>query len=88
MDQFVWDEARDAENRSKHGIGFDIVYRLDWERVTIRDDLRFDYGETRSIVVGRIEEKPYYVVIAPRDGTVRVLSARRMHEKEAKRYEI
>ena len=47
-----------------------------------------DYGESRLVVMGRIEKKPYYVVIVPRDGTIRVLSARRMHEKEAHRYGV
>ena len=88
MDGFVWDEAKNAENIRVHGIGLEIVYELDWAQVTIRKDQRFDYGEERTIVVGCIDDKPYYVVIAPRDGTIRVLSARRMHEKEARRYDI
>jgi uncharacterized DUF497 family protein len=88
MDPFVWDEAKDAENRAKHGIGFDIVYEMDWSAATIREDLRFWYGGERFYVLARIDEKPFYIVIVPRDGTVRVLSARRTHEKEAKRYGI
>ena len=88
MDRFVWDEAKNAENRAKHGIGFEIVHRIDWSAATMREDVRFDYGETRHFVVVRMEEKPYYIVIVRRDGTVRVLSARRMHEREAGRYGI
>ena len=33
MDSFVWDEAKNAENRAKHGIGFEIVYEMDWSAV-------------------------------------------------------
>jgi uncharacterized DUF497 family protein len=88
MDRFVWDEAKNAENIAKRGFGLEIVYQLDWSTLVIREDKRFEYGENRLFVVGRIEEKPYYVVIVPRDGTIRVLSARRMHEKEARRYDI
>jgi uncharacterized DUF497 family protein len=88
MDQFVRDEAKNAENRARHGIGFEIVYQIDWNTVIIQDDNRFDYGEKRSLVAGRIDGKPHYIVLSPRDGTVRVLSARRMHEKEARRYGI
>ncbi len=87
MDRFVWDDAKNAENIRIHGISLEIVYQLDWSQVAIRKDKRFDYGEERSFVIGRVNDKPYYVVIAPRDGTIRVLSARRMHEKEARRYE-
>jgi uncharacterized DUF497 family protein len=88
MDPFVWDEAKNAENVALRGIGFEIVYRIDWSAVTIKEDTRFDYGERRFYAVGRVDEKPYYVVLAPRDGTIRVLSARRMHEKEARRHDI
>lgn len=88
MDPFVWDEAKNAENRAKHGIGFEIVHELDWSSVVYEEDDRFDYGETRYFAMGRIEGRPFYVVIVPRDGTIRVLSARRMHEKEARRHGI
>jgi uncharacterized DUF497 family protein len=88
MDQFVWDEAKNAENHAKHGLGFDIVYRLDWSEVVYENDVRFEYGEHRVRAFGRLEGRPYCIVLAPRDGTMRVLSARRMHEKEARRYDI
>jgi uncharacterized DUF497 family protein len=88
MDQFVWDEAKNVENRAKHGIGFEIVHQIDWSTTVIEDDDRFDYGELRSRVFVRLNGKPYCVALAPRDGTIRVLSARRMHEKEALRYGI
>lgn len=87
MDPFVWDEAKNAENIRIRGISFEIVYELDWSTITFREDTRFDYGEMRFFGVGRLDGKPYYVVIVPRDGTIRVLSIRRMHEKEARRYE-
>ncbi len=88
MDRFVWDEAKSEENRRLRGIGFEIVHQLDWDQVIFQDDDRFEYDERRIIVVGRIDERPYFVIVVPRDGTLRVLSARRMHEKEAKRYGI
>lgn len=80
--------AKNAENRAKHGIGFDIVHQIDWPAAVIEEDERFDYGEVRSRVFVRLDGKPYCVVLSPRDGTIRVLSARRMHEKEAFRYGI
>ena len=88
MDPFVWDEAKNAENHAKHGMGFDLVYGMDWSSVAYEDDERFDYGERRVRAFGRKDGSPYCIVLAPRDGTMRVLSVRRMHEKEAKRYGI
>jgi len=56
--------------------------------VTYQDDTRFDYGERHVRAFGRLEGKPYCVVLGPRDGALRVVSVRRMHEKEAKLYDI
>jgi uncharacterized DUF497 family protein len=88
MDPFVWDEAKNAENIALRGFGFEIVYRIEWSKAPMKEDDRFDYGERRYFAVSRVDGKPYYVVLVPRDGTVRVLSARRMHEKEARHYGI
>ena len=85
MDPFVWDEAKSAENLRLRGFGFEIVYEIDWSTVKIWVVVRFAYGERRLLAIARLNARPYYIVLAPRDGTVRVLSARRMHEKEARR---
>lgn len=88
MDPFVWDEAKNAENIRARGISFDLVLQIDWSRTAFEDDLRFDYGERRIRLATRIDGKPYLFALVPRDGTIRVISARRMHEKEAETYDI
>lgn len=88
MDPFVWDEAKSEDNRRLRGFGFDLIRQIDWNEAIFEDDDRFDYGERRVRVVTRIDSKPYLFAIVPRDGTLRVISARRMHEKEAKEYGI
>ena len=88
MNPFVWDDAKNAENLRERGLSFQLVYEVDWQSVVYEEDSRFDYGERRVRAVARIDGKPYCIVIVPRDGTIRVLSVRRMHEKEAKRYDV
>jgi hypothetical protein len=88
MDPFVWDEAKNSENVALRGFGFEIVRLMDWSQVVFEEDRRFDYGERRIRAFGRVDGRPYCVVLTPRDGTVRILSVRRMHEKEASRYDI
>ena len=51
-------------------------------------DERKDYGELRFRAVGRIEGRPYMVVFTPRGKRLRIISMRRMHEKEARKYGI
>jgi uncharacterized DUF497 family protein len=65
MDPFVWDAAKNADNIALRGFGLDIVYLLDWSTVVLREDVRFEYGEHRVAAMGRIEGKPYYVMIVP-----------------------
>lgn len=88
MDAFVWDESKSAENRALRGIGFEIIHEVEWSVAVFEDDARFDYGERRVRAFARVGERPYCMVLVPRDGTIRVLSVRRMHEKEARRYGV
>jgi uncharacterized DUF497 family protein len=61
---------------------------FDWSTVVYEDDARFAYGERRVRAFGRVDNTPYCIVIAPRDGTIRVVTVRRMHEREARKYGI
>jgi len=88
MDRFVWDEGKNAENIRIRGIGFEIVYEFDWDNAVFEDDERFEYGERRIRAFDRIDGKAYCVVFTPRDGTLRIITARRMHENEARTYGI
>ena len=88
MDPLVWDEAKSEDNRRQRGFGFEFARQIDWDEAVIEDDDRFDYGEKRMRLVSRIDGKPYLFAVVPRDGTLRVISARRMHEKEAAEYDI
>ncbi len=88
MDRFVWDEAKNAENIRIRGISFAIVHEFDWDNAVFQDDSRFEYGERRIRAFNRIDGKPYCVVFTPRDGTLRIITVRRMHDKEARDYDI
>jgi len=47
--EFAFDPAKDAINRSKHGVSLSAAARLDWNRVLAKPDTRTDYGEPRQI---------------------------------------
>lgn len=52
--RYVWDPAKDALNRRKHGLSLEdgIPALEDPEREFWIDD-RFDYGEVRTVTAGR-----------------------------------
>lgn len=79
-----FDPAKDAINRSKHGIS--LARWVDLKVFAIVGDDRIDYGEPRFRAYGRIEGVAYCLVFTMRDGAQRPISLRRAHAKELKRY--
>ena len=84
--EVVFDPAKDAANIAKHGLSLADFRGFDNDPSVDVDD-RYDYGETRLLVRGRIGGRGYWAVLALVDGCARIISFRRAHEKEMRRYE-
>ena len=86
--EFEWDDAKSSACFVQRG--FDFAYAvqvfLDPDRLIEADD-RFDYGEQRYRVLGRIGGRLFLVVYTPRAGVFRLISARKANAKEVARYE-
>lgn len=84
---YEWDDAKDAANIRKHGIGFEAAIRIFDGPVLRAVDNRFDYGEVRENSVGMIGGALCIVVThTDRSGVTRIISARRANRRERKRY--
>lgn len=81
-----FDAAKDAANIAKHGLSLADFTGFDGEANVIVDGRR-DYGETRYQARGRIAGLGYCVVFTFDENAVRMISFRRAHEKEMRRYE-
>jgi uncharacterized DUF497 family protein len=79
-----FDLAKEAINLAKHGVSLARWVDLDMKK-TVVDDRR-DYGEIRYRAYGFIEGVAYCLTFTDRDGRVRPISLRRMHNKEMRRY--
>lgn len=84
--EFEFDRAKNETNRKDHGLGLDDFAGFDSEPVVLRDT-RFPYGEPRWRAFGRIDGKGHSLAFTLRDGKMRLISFRRAHEKEMRRYE-
>lgn len=86
--EFEWDEAKSNACFAERGFDFAYVVRvfLDPDRRVEVDD-RFDYGEPRCRVIGRIGRRVFVVVYTPRAGRLRLISARKANQREIRRYE-
>ena len=60
--------AKDAVNQEKHGVSLALAEVLFDGPHTSVADRRFDYGETRQIVFGFINNRLFGCVYADRDG--------------------
>ena len=86
-----WDETKNRANIRKHGIDFmDVPSMFQHPMVTFLDQ-RMDYGEERWIGIGILKTIVAVVVFTePKDGTIRIISARKAttHEERIYRDEI
>ena len=85
---FEWDDNKNQSNLEKHGISFEEA-ALIFEGVTLsRIDDRKDYGETRTITIGKIARLVVVTVVhTDRNGNIRIISARSAKQLERKEYD-
>jgi uncharacterized DUF497 family protein len=81
-----FDPAKDAANFAKHGLSLADFSGFDETPVVVTAS-RADYGEIRQLAFGRIGGVGHGVVFTMRGEIMRLISFRRAHEKEMRRYE-
>lgn len=82
----IFDPAKDADNREKHGLSLDLVGAVIEAATVTFLDQRFDYGEDRFVSFGYVEGRLHVAVWTERDGAVRAISVRKANAKEQERY--
>lgn len=83
---FSWDERKRGANKAKHGVDFKEAEAFEFETALIAIDDRFDYGETREIALGRIEERVHVLVFTRRGDNLHIISLRKANAREVLRY--
>ena len=82
---FDWDPEKEADNREKHGVGFDEAVELlrsDTDYLEIYDEAH-SYVEERFIAIGPISRGIILVVWTERlEETIRIISARWATKRE------
>jgi uncharacterized DUF497 family protein len=82
-----YDPAKNARNIQERGLSFEDVTTLDWSIAVRRPDSRRDYGERRIRAMTKGPDgAPYAVVYTMRGEKMWVISFRRAHAKEWRRY--
>ena len=86
--QFEWDESKNLANQNKHEVSFEIALKIfDGPVFCVVDDRR-DYGEVRTLSIGKADEVLVLAVVhTDRLGNRRIISARRANRNERQAYE-
>ena len=85
---FEWDDAKSDDCFVRRGFDFAYAVRafLDPNRIVV-PDRRWDYGEDRYGLLGRIEGRVFVLIYTFRGSAIRILSARKANRKEVRDYE-
>ena len=85
---FDWD-SENWPKCGKHGVSLEEIEHLFLGGgAQVAPDLRHSSpAESRHIAVGRVGDRPLFVAFAFRNGFIRPIGARYMHEKEVRNYE-
>ncbi|MHA6641695.1 BrnT family toxin [Mesorhizobium sp. A623] len=84
--QFEWDENKARSNKTRHGVGFELVLLFEFDNAIVIIDDDFDYGEERLKAIGVIHGDIYVLVYTEAEDIVRVISLRRANKTEARGY--
>ena len=89
--RFEWDEKKNEQNQSKHGVPFEIAqYAFADPKRVIAEDLSHSRAEKRHYCFGKVGDEIITVRFAYRSGTIRIFGAgywrkgRKIYEEENK----
>lgn len=87
MADFEWDPVKESLNLQNHYVDFTTA-SLIWDHPVLkRPDNRRDYGESRFVAFGAVENRILAVVFTWRGEARRIISARKANPRERRLFE-
>jgi uncharacterized DUF497 family protein len=85
--RYTWDPKKNATNRRKHGVTFEVAIRV-FEGFTVEDfDERYEYEEIRQSAIGVVNDIEFFVVFTDvSDEERRIITARPATREEREVY--
>lgn len=85
--EIEFDNAKRNKTLRERGLDFADVAKFDWDNALTVKDARNNYGETRFISVGYIDDRLCVVAWTYRGENLRVISLRKANKREIRQYE-
>lgn len=86
MGEFEFDDNKSRANLAKHGIDFEAAQEL-WQDPDLLEIQAKTEGESRFLIIGRIEAKHWSAIVTYREERIRLISVRRARKREVELYE-
>ncbi len=87
---FIWDEAKNIDNKKKHGLSFEDAKKVFWDEDAILfDDPDHSVYEERFLIMGIAGKKGICIVshcYRENDSVIRLISARKATNNEKRIY--
>lgn len=80
--EFDWDDAKSERTRRDRGFGFDDAIRIFKGSVVEWPDTRREWGEVRTVAIGKLGDQILAAIYTDRGDVRRVISARVARRKE------
>ncbi len=84
--KIVYDPVKSERNVRERGLSFERAADFDFETALFLIDDRRDYGETRHIALGYVEERLHVLCFVERPNGIRVIGFRKANSREVRRY--
>jgi len=81
-----FDPAKNDRNVRDRGLSFESAAHFDFESALVYVDERRDYGETRYVALGLLDERLHVLCFAEASDGIRVISFRNANSREVSRY--
>lgn len=81
-----FDAAKNEKNIRERGLSFEHAGDFDFETAVFLIDDRRDYGETRRISIGYLDNRLHVLCFVFITGGIRVISFRKANPREARKH--
>ena len=85
--QVDFDPAKNARNLHSRGLSFERAANFDFGTALIAPDDRVDYGETRYVAIGNLDQRLHVLCFLETEHGIRVISFRKANAREVRRYD-
>ena len=85
--EITYDSNKNNRNIVERGLSFDRVADFDFETALYSVDDRHEYGETRIVAIGYLENRLHVLCFVETENGIRVISFRKANSREVSHYE-